>query len=282
MKTGLGSSKFIMDFSRGMKPEGELLTRPDQWLYLVSWVITFILKPTGITPNQIGFVSFVLGLAFLGVLYSGPGQGLLLAILLICRILLDCVDGQLARYSNKTSSLGALYDLVSDFFFLLLFAISSALMMIFRFGSDPLTTGCVAGLGFFSAVGSATLHSYYAALLTVPEWKRGEVRACFSLPPENDRGDDRIYSLKFSVFCLFFAAGWGVVSRIVTAVIGNRIGVDRKRWLLFLLSPVEFCMQLVVLLIMLISGAGLVDYYLFQVGSLLYGLLLTALFSRPL
>ena len=69
----------------------------------------------GLTPNQVTVTSMVLGV--LAALLFAQGDRLALvagALVLHGAFTLDCVDGQLARYSGQFSSLGAYLDAVSD------------------------------------------------------------------------------------------------------------------------------------------------------------------------
>ncbi len=79
---------------------------------LVRW-----LKPTFVTPNQITYLSVLVGFASgysfsHGSLATSMIGGLLLEVALV----LDCVDGQLARAKNMASEWGRLIDGVAGYF----------------------------------------------------------------------------------------------------------------------------------------------------------------------
>ncbi len=79
---------------------------------LVRW-----LKPTFVTPNQITYLSVLVGFASgysfsHGSLATRMIGGLLLEVALV----LDCVDGQLARAKNMASEWGRLIDGVAGYF----------------------------------------------------------------------------------------------------------------------------------------------------------------------
>ena len=79
--------------------------------------IVGVLKDTFITPNQVTYLSVLVGFAS-GYLFSQGNSissvfgGLLLELTLI----LDCVDGQLARAKNMASDLGRLIDGIAGYF----------------------------------------------------------------------------------------------------------------------------------------------------------------------
>jgi phosphatidylglycerophosphate synthase len=69
----------------------------------------------GLTPNQVTAVSFALGVAAAAAFAVGDRTSLILgAILLQVSFTVDCVDGQLARYTRTFSKLGAWLDSVFD------------------------------------------------------------------------------------------------------------------------------------------------------------------------
>ena len=104
-----------------------VLAAPFVWLF----------ARTSITPNQVTFLStFVMALgmgALIGV--SGP-WGLYLGLIgLELSYVLDCVDGQLARVTGRTSEVGASLDFMMDELkaYLLIASIS---VRLFLFGPD--------------------------------------------------------------------------------------------------------------------------------------------------
>jgi len=77
--------------------------------------IVYIIKNSGITPNQVTIISFLVGVAAAACFGSGARPMLIAgAILLQLSLVLDCVDGQLARLKNQSSEKGAWLDLATD------------------------------------------------------------------------------------------------------------------------------------------------------------------------
>jgi CDP-alcohol phosphatidyltransferase/Family of unknown function (DUF5941) len=69
----------------------------------------------GLTPNQVTMISVAVGLLAAVAFATGERWGLVSgAVLLQAAFTLDCVDGQLARYSRQFSKLGAWLDSIFD------------------------------------------------------------------------------------------------------------------------------------------------------------------------
>ncbi len=68
-----------------------------------------------VTPNQITLISFAIGLLSAYEFSRGDFWSIFVgAILLQLSIIVDCVDGELARYTRKFSQLGAWLDAITD------------------------------------------------------------------------------------------------------------------------------------------------------------------------
>ena len=80
-----------------------------------SKLFTWVAVNIGATPNQVTLVSFAIGLYSAYAFAQGTFWQIFLgAILLQLSIIIDCVDGELARYTRKFSQLGAWLDAVTD------------------------------------------------------------------------------------------------------------------------------------------------------------------------
>ena len=80
-----------------------------------SKVLTWLAVKVGATPNQVTLISFAIGLYSAYSFSLGGFWNLFLgAVLLQLSIIVDCVDGELARYTRKFSQLGAWLDAVTD------------------------------------------------------------------------------------------------------------------------------------------------------------------------
>ena len=80
-----------------------------------SKILTWVAVKVGATPNQVTLLSFAIGLYSAYSFSRGTFLSILLgAFLLQLSIIVDCVDGELARYTRKFSKLGAWLDAVTD------------------------------------------------------------------------------------------------------------------------------------------------------------------------
>jgi phosphatidylglycerophosphate synthase len=78
--------------------------------YLARWCAR-----RGLTPNQVTTASLLTALVAAGCAATGTRAGFVAAgVLLIASFVLDCTDGQLARYALKYSTLGAWLDATFD------------------------------------------------------------------------------------------------------------------------------------------------------------------------
>jgi phosphatidylserine synthase len=80
-----------------------------------SKILTWVAVKIGATPNQVTIASFAIGLYAAYLFAQGDFWSILLgAVLLQVSIIVDCVDGELARYTRKFSELGAWLDAITD------------------------------------------------------------------------------------------------------------------------------------------------------------------------
>jgi hypothetical protein len=80
-----------------------------------SKVLTWAAVKVGATPNQVTIASFAIGLYAAFLFSQGDTWSLIAgAILLQVSIIVDCVDGEIARYTRKFSELGAWLDAITD------------------------------------------------------------------------------------------------------------------------------------------------------------------------
>ncbi|WP_188191211.1 CDP-alcohol phosphatidyltransferase family protein [Nonomuraea sp. SYSU D8015] len=147
--------------------------------YFVSTWSRYLIKPAvklKVTPNTVTGVSF--GLALLAAVWfsAGTQSGRLAgALLLYLSFALDCLDGQLARYTRTFSSLGAWADGMSDRFKELIVYIGLA------FGSaDPAIWHLAAAAMIVLVVRHAIQYSYAGAAADA-----ARVGAAWARPPRS-------------------------------------------------------------------------------------------------
>lgn len=95
------------------------VSHPSLWTGLfsnrVAALLVWVLAPwRRVTPNHITFVALAYGLGSACVIGLLAGQELVwriaVAVMIEAYVVLDCVDGQLARYTARTSELGRVLD----------------------------------------------------------------------------------------------------------------------------------------------------------------------------
>ncbi|MEC7640581.1 MAG: CDP-alcohol phosphatidyltransferase family protein [Nitrospinota bacterium] len=83
----------------------------------LAGVVVSLLKETGVTPNQVTYASVLFGIGSGYAFSQGNASAMVLAgILLETTLILDCVDGQLARATGRTSEWGRLLDGIAGYF----------------------------------------------------------------------------------------------------------------------------------------------------------------------
>ena len=85
------------------------------WYFYNGWMVR-MLYSTPMTPNQITIFSFFAGLVSTGFYVSGRSDSLIWgAIFLYGKVLLDNIDGNLARVRGTSSRVGRFLDSLTDF-----------------------------------------------------------------------------------------------------------------------------------------------------------------------
>ncbi|TMR93260.1 CDP-alcohol phosphatidyltransferase family protein [Nonomuraea basaltis] len=113
----------VAELRRVAQPAGHLERKNgEHWagvLYMrrLSIYVTWWLTKTSVTPNQLTWVMTLAGIAA-GVVLALPGLWAAVAAALLVQVylLLDCSDGELARWTGKTSLTGVYLDRVGAYF----------------------------------------------------------------------------------------------------------------------------------------------------------------------
>jgi phosphatidylglycerophosphate synthase len=117
------SGPSVAELRQVAQPPGHLERRNgEHWagvLYMrkLSIYVTWLMNKTPVTPNQLTWVMTVAGV-LAGVVLALPGlwAAVLAALLVQVYLLLDCSDGELARWTGKTSLAGVYLDRVGAYF----------------------------------------------------------------------------------------------------------------------------------------------------------------------
>lgn len=115
----------------------------------LSPYVTRAVLPTGVSPNQLTALMMVAGVAAgFALLWPGLGGALLAAVLVQIYLLLDCSDGELARFTGKSSVTGKYLDRVGHYFS------EAALLVGLGFRAGENAAGGYAVLGLAAALGA--------------------------------------------------------------------------------------------------------------------------------
>ncbi|MBU1222074.1 CDP-alcohol phosphatidyltransferase family protein [Myxococcota bacterium] len=144
---------------------------PGDWEFtsvLISRPINFlILHVIGdlkfITPNLVTLAGFGCFLAASGFIWSNPGARFLIAALLFARLILDDLDGMLARYRGGGSSFGSYLDKVTDIIgFFVFFTVLG--YVVYRQTSTPWPL-IVSSAGIFGLMGTGYVKWVVASMI---------------------------------------------------------------------------------------------------------------------
>ena len=130
------------------------------WYFFNGWLVR-ILYRTPITPNQITFLSLVLGLLSAGFYVSGKPDALVWgAVFLYGKVILDNVDGNLARARGASSRFGRFLDSLTDFLVTVLVYIGATFYLVQETGDIGLWY-----LGFFALLFGFIQSTYFVFYL---------------------------------------------------------------------------------------------------------------------
>ncbi|MET8156107.1 CDP-alcohol phosphatidyltransferase family protein [Sphaerisporangium sp. NPDC005289] len=120
----------------------------------LSIYVTWALARTPISPNQVTGLMIVSGL-LAGVVLALPGlwAAIAAAVLIQVYLLLDCSDGELARWTHRTSITGVYLDRVGHYF------AEAALLIGLGFRASETLPDWYTVLGFAAALGAILIKS---------------------------------------------------------------------------------------------------------------------------
>lgn len=175
-KKNVTLSEIRKSYTRNKKNEDKV----DLWLYYVvrrlSFYPTRLFLKWGISANQTTYISMVVGI--LGCILLAWGNytfKIIGALLVNCWIVIDCVDGNIARYKKSFSKYGDFIDTLSGYIMYTLIFVSSG-VAAFKY-PDRLLLSSVDGsiflvLGLWAALATILSRLIYQKFLnTFPEAK---------------------------------------------------------------------------------------------------------------
>ena len=159
-----------------------VLKSPDveEWIDIVwhrplAAVVAVLLLPTRISPNIVTLWSFIAGLASAYVLYESVVSGvrelrIWAGVLAFVSVILDCVDGQLARARGGGSRWGRILDGLVDF------TVLAVIYMVVTYESYLAYGWKGAALGAFVSVSGAVQVGMYDKLKSIYSVLRAAIR----------------------------------------------------------------------------------------------------------
>jgi len=214
------------------------VARPADGLYStfvvrrLSRPLTGVAVRLGASPNTVTLVSLVLGLAAAGLLTSpGVVPRVLGALLLQVSLVVDCVDGELARYTRRFTPLGAWLDGVGDR--VKEYAVLAALAVAAgRAAADAPSGGTTASGGWLLAVAAMVVMTYrHVADHGFTERDRaGRPAPAAGLAPAGDAQRETVVVWLRRVLQFPVGERWLVLS-VVAAVAGPRTALVTFCWL---------------------------------------------------
>lgn len=149
------SGPSLTEFRRVAQPAGHLERKNgEHWagvLYMrkLSVYVTYALAKTPVTPNQLTWLMTIVGVVG-GAVLALPGlwAAVVSALLIQVYLLLDCSDGELARWTGKTSLAGVYLDRVGAYF------TEAAVLVALGFRASAVLPDWYTVLGLAAALGA--------------------------------------------------------------------------------------------------------------------------------
>jgi len=112
---------------------------------IANLVLTGIADWSFITPNRLTILSFILTILSAAIILLGSSKSLFVAgIILQIAYIIDCMDGQLARYRQSVSRIGSFLDKLSDYIKFPVVLLGLTLEAYYHYGSS--TTPAILGI----------------------------------------------------------------------------------------------------------------------------------------
>jgi len=138
---------------------------------IANLVLLGVADWTFITPNRLTILSFILTILTAALIFSGSPDNLFVAgIILQLAYIVDCMDGQLARYQQTASKIGSFLDKLSDHlkFPIVLLGLTIAAQNHYGSSTIPALLGL---LSVFFIGYSSYLKNLSLKELSIPPWK---------------------------------------------------------------------------------------------------------------
>ena len=205
---------FDIEKMNKLPPEARFFDVNGLWYFFNGWVVR-MLYPTPVTPNQITFLSLVFGLLSVGFYVSGRSDALLWgAVFLYGKVVLDNVDGNLARVRGTSSRFGRFLDSLADFLVTVLVYIAISYYLVQSTGDSGFW---FLGLfGLFTGFMQSTFFVFYLVSYTSRVGSYDKNRVDESITKEDQAAAEEDVSLVWDLrLQKLFALGYGWQDRLV-------------------------------------------------------------------
>ena len=230
--------------------------------YFYNGSLVRMLYSTSITPNQITVLSFFVGLLSMGFYVSGRSDALVWgAIFLYGKVLLDNIDGNLARVRGTSSRLGRFLDSLTDLLVTVMIYIGISFYLVRTTGDNGLWF--LGSFGLLACFMQSTFFVFYLVSYTSRVGSYDKNRVDESIT-EKDRAlaEENGWNLRLQKF---FAWGYGWQDRLIKKLdfVSRKLaGVSEKeeaawygdRCFLTAISPLCLCTNNVMLVIFSLVG----------------------------
>ena len=157
--------KFVYDHVKACKPF-DVEELPDIYINRrISAPIVKLLLNTGVTPNQVTVISLFIGILGAVLLFNNKVSPMVSAFLIYLALILDCVDGQLARSRDQASLSGRIMDGMVDYLNTTSYFIAMVGFSLKNLGGNYSTLIWLLGAGAgLSTLVHSVLYDYYKNL----------------------------------------------------------------------------------------------------------------------
>ncbi|MET9018841.1 CDP-alcohol phosphatidyltransferase family protein [Actinopolymorpha sp. NPDC004070] len=203
---------------------------------------------TGLSPNQLTGLMIVAGIAAgFALLIPGLPGAILAAVLVQLYLLLDCSDGEVARYTGRTSTTGVYLDRVGHYM------CEAALLVGLGFRAAQVHPTGYAVLGLVAALG-AVLIKAETDLVDIARARRGQETVTEDAvePRGSALAKARRVALVLKFYRLILAIELSlviVVAAIVDAVLGNLLATHVLTVAVAVIAAVQVVLHLVSILV---------------------------------
>lgn len=179
----------------------------------VAGVVTRVLFPTRISPNQVTLLSTLCGVAGGMVLALPAPSFVVAAFLFYAKDILDSADGQLARAREQYSRRGRFYDSIGDFVVnaFLFFGIS---VWLLHNGISLFPSVLLGATGFLGVNLRVSYHVFYQSSFLHTQSQYSVNRVSEELAASDEGGEDAWTRLLHRIF--LFLYGWQ--DRLIAAI----------------------------------------------------------------